>query len=143
MKEAINKEKWTSWNPIDNFSYKFYIDAIADDSKSLRITLTDIEDKTNKIQIIFDGTVHSYRVTNESFRRSTIKFMDEEVDCSKGLFFKVIDNSEYFEWLVKESGEVVKVDIESNSLIHFVFVDSDSFIDVVANYEPRIERIKS
>ena len=97
--------------------------------------------KMNKNKEIFDGTVHSYRVTNESFRLSTIKFMDEEVDGSKGLFFKVIDNSEYFEWLVRESGEVVKVDIESNSLIHFVFVYSESFIDVIANYEPKIKRI--
>jgi|SaaInlStandDraft_4_1057021.scaffolds.fasta_scaffold204313_1 hypothetical protein len=141
MTKTIKKEKWISWNPIDNFSYEYSIDSIIDDVDSFRITLTDIKDKTNKIQIIFDDSIYSYRSTDESYRRNTIKFMEEEVDCSKGLFFKVIENSEYLAWLVRESGEVVKVDIESNSLIHFVFVDSESFLDVVANYEPRIERI--
>jgi hypothetical protein len=52
------------------------------------------------------------------------------------MIFK-IHNSEWLNWISNST----KIGIDINLLIHFVFVDDDGYVDVIASKEPEILEI--
>jgi hypothetical protein len=129
-------EQWIKWEPIKNLAPKYYIDSISDNIDEFSITLSDADNK-NKIKVTFETLVLSYRSTNESFRLSIIKYLDEcNIEYSKWTFFKII-NSTYIQWLSEQSYGI----IESIPPTHFSFVAGDSIVDVIAVYEPKVDFI--
>lgn len=74
------------------------------------------------------------------FRQSTINDLDARYGMefySEWTFFKVV-NSEYMQWLSKQSYSIVG----SEPLIHFSFLAVDSIVDVIATYGPKVEVLK-
>ncbi|MCR6106975.1 hypothetical protein HXA34_11810 [Salipaludibacillus agaradhaerens] len=132
-------EQWERWEPIKRLSNKYYIESISDSIKCFKITLCESNDERKKVEVIFDDSVHAYRSTDESFNLKTINTLDEHYGTrfySNWTFFKV-NNSEYTNWLYEQSYGIAA----SQPLIHFCLIASDSIVDVIAAYEPKIERI--
>lgn len=133
-------EQWVRWRPIEGLSSKYYIELIEDNFNGFKIVLSDANDEKNKINVIFESSVHAYRSTDESFRQSTINIINEVYGIqfySEWTFFKVVD-SEYIQWLSAQSYSIA----ESEPLIHFSFLAVDSIVDVIAAYEPKIELLR-
>ncbi|MBM7615098.1 hypothetical protein JOC73_001660 [Alkaliphilus hydrothermalis] len=133
----LMSEQWVEWKPVDGLSQKYYIESISDVLDGFRIVLSDADKEENKVNVIFENSVHAYRSTDESFRQSTINILDEAYGTqfySEWTFFKVV-NSEYMKWLSVQSYNI----IDSESLIHFSFFAVDSIVDVIAAYEPKVE----
>lgn len=132
-------EQWERWEPIRSLSSKYYIESISDSIKCFKITLCESDDERKKVEVVFEDSVHAYRSTDESFNLKTINTLDEQYGTkfySNWTFFKV-NNSEYTNWLSKQSYGIA----DSQPLIHFCLIASDSIVDVIAAYEPKIERI--
>jgi hypothetical protein len=135
-KRNIMDETWERWKPEVELSQKYYIDTVIDNIKGLNILLSDSENEDLKVEIIFSNSVHAYRSTDESCRQKMLNYIDEKygkIFYSQWTLFKVI-NSEYSEWICKQSFGIV----ESENLIHFSIVAVDSIIDIIAAYEPQI-----
>ncbi len=130
------EENWQRWELGSELSSKYYIETISDSINGFRILLSDANNESKKVEVLFEDSVHAYRSTEESFRQYTINNLDERYgtefyrDCS---FFKVT-NSEYIHWLSSQSYGIA----EAESLYHFSFLAVDSVLDVVAAYEPKI-----
>ena len=129
--------KWIKWEPIEGLSSKYYINSILDGLEGLIVVLSDANDENKKVKVVFEDSVHTYRSTDESFRQSTINDLDEIYGTqfySDWTFFKVT-NSEYMQWLSAQSYSI----IDSEPLIHFIFLAVDSVVDIIATYEPKVE----
>ncbi|MGC2310232.1 MAG: hypothetical protein WA432_01265 [Candidatus Babeliaceae bacterium] len=132
-------EKWIQWQPIPNLMKKYYIDSISDTFDGFIILLSDENNKSN-VRVMFENSIDAYRSTDESFRLKTIHDLGQYYGSSfytQWTFFKVI-NSEYLHWLSEQSYKIT----DTLSFIHFSFIAADSILDVVTNYEPRVELIK-
>ena len=131
-------EQWIQWVPINNLVSKYYIDSVIDDIKNFRIIFSELNNKNNRLQVVFKNSVGIYRNTNESYR---LKIMDDlnkkygKKFYGDWTFFK-IENSEYIKWLMSQSYDTI-----DESSIHFVFVAADSILDVVTTYEPEFKFI--
>jgi hypothetical protein len=132
------EENWERWEPISDLSSKYYIESISDSIKGFSVLLSDANDENKKVEVLFEDSVHAYRSTDESFRQITINSIDERygtkfyAECT---FFKVT-NSEYIQWLSGQSYGIA----DSESLLHFSFLAVDSIVDVIAAYEPKINK---
>ncbi len=132
-------EQWIKWEPINGLSCKYQIDSVSDTIDGFFIVLSSTTNE-KKIKITFEGYLLSYRKTDESFRQSTVTFLEEHYKTkfyAEWTFFKVI-NSTYLQWLSEESYGFS----DSVPPIHFSFIDDDSILDVVATYEPKVEFIE-
>lgn len=119
-------EQWLKWIPIQTIPYR-----------RIWTYFIRLKEWGKKVKIVFKYSVHAYRSTDESFRQKTIFELSNkygEKFIAEWSLFKV-RNSEYIQWLLEQSYEI----IESESLIHFVFVALDSIFEVIAAYEPKIE----
>ena len=132
------QEQWIKWEPLQGLSEKYYIDCIVDSIEDFSVLLSDYNNE-KKIKIIFKNSVDAYRSTDESYRLKTINDLDKEHGLDfyvKWSFFKVL-NSDYIKWLSQESFKIS----DYSSFTHFSIVAADSILDIVTNYEPRIEFI--
>lgn len=133
-------ENWQRWEIGSELSSKYYIDSISDRVDGFRILLSDANDESKKVEVLFEDSVHAYRSTDESYRQSTINNLDERYGTEfygDYTFFKV-SNSEYIHWLSLHSYGIA----ESEPLYHFSFLAVDSVLDVIATYEPKIFILK-
>lgn len=134
------EQVWERWEPTTEMSRKYYVNTISDNIIGLTIILSDSEDEDSMVSIVFDNSVHAYRSTDEGFRQKLINDIDEKYGTefySEWTLFKVT-NSEYLEWISDQSYGIAK----SEKLMHFSIVAADSIVDIIAAYEPRIERYK-
>jgi len=132
-------EKWIKWEPITNLSDTYYIDSIIDDCDGLKIVLSESKNEHNKLSIIFESSVDFYAKTDETFVGSIINELNQLYGTkfySEWTFFKRI-NSDHIQQLSKQSYGIA----DSRNLIHFSIIATDSILDVIAAYEPKIERI--
>lgn len=130
------EENWQRWEVGSDLSAKYYIESISDSIDGFRILLSDANDESKKVEVLFEDSIHAYRSTDESFRQSTINNLDEQYGTEffrDNTFFKVT-NSEYIHWLSLQSYGIA----ESESIFHFSFLAVDSVVDVVAAYEPNV-----
>lgn len=119
---------------------KYYVDSISDSVSGFELVLSEVADENKRLRIVFEDSVHAYRSTDESFRQKTVQFLEEQYGCeffSTWTFFQV-GKSEYLQWLSDQSHGV----LEAEYLCHFAFLATDSVVDVVAAYEPRVENVK-
>lgn len=133
------EEDWQKWEVGSDLSAKYYIESISDSINGFRILLSDANDESKKVEVLFEDSVHAYRSTDESFRQSTINNLDERYGTEffrDNTFFKVT-NSEYIHWLSLQSYEIA----ESESIFHFSFLAVDSVVDVVAAYDPKVSKL--
>ena len=99
------EENWQRWELGSQLSLKYYIDSISDRVDGFRILLSDANDESKKVEVLFEDSVHAYRSTDESYRQSTINNLDERYGTEfygDYTFFKV-SNSEYIHWLSLQS----------------------------------------
>lgn len=128
-------EEWNYWKPIQELSGKYYIDFLAISEERLMIQLSN-ENKVQKVEFIFDGTIDAYRYTNESFCFTIFAELSEKYGddfYQNWSFFKII-NSNYLQWLSKKSGTWAN----EFSFMHFCILGGDEVIDVLARYEPKV-----
>ena len=120
-------------------SSKYYIESISDSINGFRIVLSDANDESKRVEVLFEESVHAYRSTDESFRQSTINNLDGRYGTEffrDNTFFKVT-NSEYIHWLSLQSYGIA----ESETIFHFSFLAVDSIVDVIAAYEPKVSKL--
>ena len=136
--------KWTKWKPLSVLDNKYYIKSIKDDEDGFEIILAYYENKPekerDKIKVIFSGPIESYRYCDEHCRLALLRKLDEKY--GNGFYVKwryfTVEDSEYLKWLNKESDGIT----EHLGVKHYVFIDNDCILDVVAAYKPEFEFIK-
>lgn len=135
------KEQWERWEPISGLANKYYIDSIIDEARGFKVILSESDDETKKILVLFEDSIDAYRNTDESFRLKIIHDLDQKYGTDfygDWTFFKVT-NSTYIQWLSEQSYGTS----DYQSFVHFSFITADSILDVITNYEPKVERFES
>lgn len=130
-------EEWTQWKPIKHLVSKYYIDSVVDTIKGFKIELSQYDSPKNKICVLFQNSVYSYRSVDESFISNILGELSKKYGKSffhSWTFFKVT-NSSYLQWLSQQSEGIS----DYRLLIHFSFISFDSILDVICDYEPIIE----
>ncbi len=136
--------KWSNWKPLDDTSIYYYIESIIDSPNGFEVILANsnpkIKNDNQRVKIYFDGWVDAFRYTDEGLRLELWNKLDKKHETkfrSKKNFFKV-ENSEYLKWIDKESLWY----IDAMKPTHYVIMDNECVLDIVATYEPTVELIK-
>ncbi|KKO54063.1 hypothetical protein [Paenibacillus sp. DMB20] len=133
------EEIWRIWEVGNEMKSKYYVESIIDNIEGFRILLSEANDESKKVEILFEDSVHAYRSTDESFRQSTINYLDEYYGTEfyrDRTFFKV-SNSKYIQWLSLQSFGIA----DSEPVHHFSILAVDSVVDIIAAYEPKISKL--
>ena len=131
------KEQWIQWKPIKNLSNRYYIESISDNYKEFKIIFCNEKNIEEKLSMIFQGSIGSYKWTDETFRLKTLSYLDEHYSenfYSEWTFFK-ITHSSYLKMLSEESCGIS----DSRAFIHFSFIEHNAIFDVITSSEPIIE----
>lgn len=133
------KEQWIKWEPVEGLAAYRDLEIIAEDSTRLKIVLYHCEDDTKTLQVTFDKSIDAYRSTNESYLFNTMGYIEKS--CGQPLFrawtiFKVA-NSNYLKTFLNLSSDIKN----TAPFIHFSFLTTEEFIDVIATYEPTFKFI--
>jgi len=134
------KEQWTRWNPANNLAKKYYLDSIFDNIAELKITLLEENNKKNKVIITFKYPASSYRETKKIFKDKLIYDLNQKYGknfCDEWAFFKV-DNSNYIKWLSEQSCGIY----DDVPFVHYSLITTNSILDLIDQWEPKIEIIK-
>lgn len=131
-------ESWIKWSQLDALRDKCYVYEITENSNFLKVSLQGRNDKAPTHHIIFENSAVLLRQTNESFwLNSDSPCVDAEGKfLYENIFFKIY-NSKLIQWLLSEQGD----NLSTVQLIHFAIVEANSYIEIVATAEPKIERI--
>ena len=131
-------EHWTRWYPSEvSLAPKYHIDTIIHDLDNFRMLLTDKQNEKQQVWVIFEHSIDIFRNTDESYCLKTITMLTEKHGkefYTEWTFFKV-ENSEYLRWIFEQSLET----FPQEWYTHFAFLEDNSIVDVVSNYEPRFE----
>lgn len=134
------EEQWIQWKPIQGLSRKYHIKSILDNLGELKIILCDEKYENKLVTVTFDGTIASYKWTDETYRLKTIALLDKKYGKNfygNWTFFK-ITNSLYLQLLSEDSFTIA----DSRSLIHFSLIDANSIVDIIATCEPIVELVE-
>ena len=127
-------ENWIPWKPNGTvLAEQYYASKLCSDIEGLSLFLED-QNSTNKIRVLFKGTIASYRETYEGFRLEKIQSLYDQ-DYDGNWTFFTIQNSSYIKWLAETSLEIITED----RYTHFCFLTEESIIDVISKFEPTIE----
>lgn len=128
-------ENWLQWKPNTNIALpiKYKVESICDIIGVFYIVLAETQNEKNKIKIIYEQSVESYRRTNLLIMKKYLAKHICNYSSALSSYYKV-ENSEYALWLSNESFGA----IETSELIHLVFVGDNWIVDVVSCYEPKI-----
>ncbi len=132
------QEKWIRWEPSASLSNNYYSESLLDTPDGFKLYLFDKFGK--KILVSFPNSVFAYRSTDDSFIYDTLDFLEKNYGTkfySEWAFFK-IENSDYLEWLKKQSGEMYEV----YNLKHFCIFTINCIIDIANDSEPIITHIE-
>lgn len=133
-------EEWVKWVPLEGLPFKMYLESLIDDKDGISLLLTS-KDGSNKVQIFFEGSVLSYRNTDEGRRLKTLNFLDEKYGkdfYTTWSMFK-ISNSAYLDWFEQETYKIYG----DYNIVHYVFLTCDDVVEVLSTYEPQITIIKT
>lgn len=133
------KEKWIKWEPIKNLSRKYYLESLVENHDGLKIMLSSAENDAKQILIYFQDSVKAYRKTDESFILLTLHYLGENYGSAfyGNWDFFIVENSEYLNWIIKQSHEIY----EPHDFKHYCILASDVMIDIIAGYEPTVQHI--
>ena len=128
------QESWAHWMPLENLSKKYYIESITNNREGFTVLLADAIGESEKIKIVFENGVNAFRNTDETFKLSTISWLDEKYGgkfYAEWTFFRV-ENSEYLKFLCEQSGGISDFyDVKQYSII-----TDEEILDIAATYEP-------
>ena len=136
------KEKWIKWIPIINLNKKYNIKLITDNIDSFEIVLSASNVKDIKVE--FNNSIDAYRCTEEGLTLNLLNRLEKQYGkefYTQWSFFKV-ENSEYIKWLVNDYGGFDNEYAELIGLKHYVFIDDNNILDVIARYEPSFKLIE-
>lgn len=134
--KVMPKEIWTQWKPAENLSARYHIDLILEGIEGFKLIMSDAQDDSKKLTMLFENSVFSYRNTDESFSRDIVDSLRKEYGqefWEKWIFFKVL-NSNYLNWLAEESYGF----FESDEATHFSIIAMNSILDIADNSNPKI-----
>jgi hypothetical protein len=135
------QEQWIRWNPIGGLAKKYYLDSILYKERELIILLAEEKNERNKVQVIFNNSIKSYKHTEETSTLKTISDIDEKYGgdfYAYWTFFK-IQNSDYLKWILEQS---LETSYDKLALFHFSFITPISILDVISKSDPLVELIK-
>ena len=129
------QNEWCKWVPLDNVAQQYSLESLVDLDSSLTVTLVDIFDSSKKIQVCSEGPVFSYQCTDLNMRSCTVEKLCEIAgdNFMQWTFFKV-ENSALSEWLSSQSFDFIPL----NNFVHVVLVTTDTVIDIVGRFEPKV-----
>lgn len=128
-------EQWISWQPLEGMHGVYHLDDFYDNPHCFRLMLYGDQDD-RKIEVLFPRGVLAYRWTDESFRLVSIYDTHKRSDAMEynpWPFIKV-EHSSYIQELTQAAEE----EIDTAPLKHFLFIDEDQLVDVIALDEPQI-----
>ena len=129
--------QWIKWEPLKNLSYDNFIYKTERTVNSLRIFLINNDEK--ELLVIFEHSVIFFKSMNEIFASRPAGTPIEYEGCEQFLqwnFFKVA-NSAYLKMLSDES----RFDLSTKGFVHYSIYEEDTFIDVIAACQPKVEWI--
>lgn len=125
-------EQWIEWKPIQGLEENYYYVELISNNGIGEFKMQLASDNKAKLIVLFENSVNAYKRTDESFRQSTVADILYNSGAI-GPFFK-INNSNFVQSLLQQPGETAN----PAKFIHFVFVEYNSIIDVIATYEPKV-----
>lgn len=133
------QEKWVKWNPLPNVLSQYSIDRVEQNCSNLILLLTDKVAQEKQLQILFENSAIFYRSRDESSCIAPSKIIYDSSDNAfwKHNFFKV-ENS----LIIKQLIEGLDPRALSYTLMHFVCIDMNFVVDIVAKCEPISEWIQ-
>lgn len=123
-------EIFKQWKPVEGIPKKLYCEAIHDDYEGLRVILKGEDNQSNVLRLFFE-TVLAYKNIDESYLLRTI----EKIDSPGESTLYTVENSNWIKWFCEESYDT----IEKNSITHYAIYTPNDCIDVLSEYEPKIE----
>ena len=129
-------EKWKNWLPLSNMPFLSHIKSVLLDGKGLTIICFDNE-KKNKIIFKFNGTIYTYRFTEEGSFLKTFDYLNKNYSKPfvHGTSLFEVENSKYLKWFKEESYDAWNVD----EFKHYVIYTSDDILEVLSPYPPEVE----
>ena len=129
----MRKQCFTLWEPLDGLPSTLYLEALHDDYEGLRIVLATANRAAPFLRLVFDSVV-AYRNINESYRLATwMATQDRRPHAS----LLRVTNSEWVDWLIRESGGVLSRD----TLTHYAIYTPEDCVDIVTQFKPTVEWI--
>ena len=119
------------WEPIQKIDAELYLDSIEDKEDGLIISLSAGVGEPSLI-IDFGYSVLSYQSTTEI---CVLKTLDDFPILSTRWQLFITEESDYINWLVKQSYKVV----ESEKKRHYIIKHGDGLIHVIASLEPSVK----
>jgi len=125
------KEIWKVYRndiiPIGNYE----VICVSQDYEGTKVVL---EGNSCSVEILF-GSVDSLRITDEGRRLRTyneVESIQEYRTNFNGFPLFTVDNSEFVEWIAKESAGIY------TESIHYAIMTIDDIVDIVALFPPKI-----
>lgn len=132
-------EQWQQWKPIKSLVQKYHIDSIHDTDSEFKVRLSSSRGPEQTIEINFGHGVESYTRTNESFKLTLIRDLDDTygTDFYGDWTLFIVNNSEHIRTLEVQSGGWSN----SRKLVHYSLLASDSILDILCTTEPMVKII--
>ena len=131
------EEYLIGWKPLANIPLPLYGEEIQNSKESLNLRFGLSNNHTKKLKLVFNNAdVVFYRYTNESFWLCPdISNIDAQGESILKSGFLIVENSNLVQSLLEEhiSSTMLK------KYIHFMIIESDSYVEIVATKEPKIE----
>lgn len=124
------KNVFKKWEPLKNIPRILYCEGIHDDYEGFRILLVGENERSPVLRIMFDAA-RSYRNADEGDLLKTIASMDDP--GSSSLF--IVDNSSWVKWFHEETYNIHK----GRDIKHYAIYTPNDCIDVLSEFEPRVE----
>lgn len=129
------EEKWKVWTPIKNLKSRYWIDSLTDNKHGFKILLEPEDQDSHKLEINFKDSVYVYRKIDESYiGKILFKVQEKHGPIIKNNCFFKIEKSDFLTFLSSSSGGWS----DAIPMIHFVILEENSLLDIVADYEPEV-----
>ena len=130
-------EVWSHWEPFQKNKKEYLFNSIFENQHGdLIIKIVEAQNTKSGFEMIFKSQIKAYRKTYETHRIETFLYLNKKYKSKfyvQHHFFK-IENSAFIQSFVVDT----KKKMDFLRLQHFVFVDTHSFIDIIALDEPKI-----
>ena len=126
---------------MPGLSTNYNLVSVVDNMEGFEILLSDDSNDKKGIRIIFKNSVESYRCSDETYRLKTFEDLSDQHGTkfyAEWSFFRVL-NSRYLHWLSEQSCGIS----DSRPLMHFSFFTTNSILDIITSYEPKVEFVES
>lgn len=136
MTKTMN-EQWIKWEPIPGLAGTYDIEKLCDDLNGYEIILVHALDKNKKVRLSWKKSIHSCTRTDKVFAYDTLASIDKKYgfEFHKNWSFFIVEGSEYLQRLSEES---CTLSDQFYGVIHFALITSDSIVDIIPTYEPKV-----